>query len=186
MTSTRTLETPRKPAPTHLAALAAALLALAAAAPLRVAAEEEAAGDLDWTVGTWEGVRRGGDGGDAEPATLRVEPILGGAGYAEHLEVSPGDGVYRGYAVTVFDAGDGRWVRYYVNAVRGSLVRLDGEIDGPRSVWRVTTPGRTRESRLTSEPLEGERWRRTHEISEDGGATWRVLWRDELERVSGH
>lgn len=184
MTSTRTLETAGKPAPIHLAALAAAVLALAVAAPLPVAAEEEAAGDLDWTVGTWEGVRRGGDGGDAEPATLRVEPILGGAGYAEHLAVTHDDGVYRGYAVTVFDTEADRWVRHYVNAVRGSLVRLDGEVDGPRSVWRITSPGRTRESRLISEPLDGNRWRRTHEISEDGGETWRVLWRDELERVS--
>jgi hypothetical protein len=73
-------------------------------------------------------------------------------------------------------------VRQYVNATRGRFVRLEGEVEGDRSTWRATTPGRTRESRLVSERLAGERWRRTQLVSDDGGGTWRILWEDELER----
>lgn len=173
----------RRHLPPHRTALVGAFLALALAAPGPLAAEEEPAGDLDWTVGSWEGVRRDGEGGEA-PATLRVEPILGGAAYAEHLEVSHGEDLYRGYAVTTYDTEDGRWVRHYANAVRGRLVRLDGEVAGERSTWTITTPGRSRESRLVSERIEGGRWQRTHQVSEDGGDTWRILWQDELERAS--
>jgi hypothetical protein len=166
----------------QLTRIAAALLALALVAPAGVAGGEGPGGDLDWTIGAWQGLRREGGGGTGAPLTLRVAPILGGAGLTEHLEVTHEGGVYRGFAVTVYSAEDRAWVRQYVNATRGRFVRLEGEVEGDRSTWRATTPGRTHESRLVSERLAGERWRRTQLVSDDGGGTWRILWEDELER----
>lgn len=67
-----------------------------------------------------------------------------------------------------------------------SGVRIDG-----------ASPGRTRESRMVSEPMAPEatkqavagrealRWSRTMWVSEDDGESWRVLWRDELTRMAG-
>lgn len=167
---------------------AAALLLVAASLPGTLAAHETGEGephdDLDWTVGTWEGFREDGADGTRAPMTLRVEEILAGAGLVEHLEVTHGGGVYRGFSVTVFDPEAGTWVRQYVNSSRGRFVRLEGEVDGDRSTWRSTTPGRARESRLVSERLDdGRRWRRTQQVSEDGGETWRTLWQDELDRA---
>lgn len=168
--------------------LAAAALLVAVASPptplpASDAGEREPHDDLGWTVGTWQGFRQDGADGNRAPMTLRVETILAGAGLMEHLEVTHEGGVYRGLSVTVYDIEAGTWVRQYVNSTRGRFVRLEGEVDGDRSTWRSTTPGRTRESRLVSERLDGGRWRRTQQVSEDGGETWRILWRDELDRV---
>lgn len=165
-----------------------ALLPLAAGGAEQPAAEtaREAAPEyaFDWTLGTWEGVRRDGADGSEAPMTMRVEAILGGAGQIRELEVRHSGGVYRGFSVQVFERAAGRWVEQYVNDVHGRFVRLEGELEdgGARSVWRSVAPERRRESRLVSERLGPDRWRRTQSVSEDGGATWRVFWIDELER----
>lgn len=136
---------------------------------------------LDWTLGEWTGVRR--DGADTEaPMTMTVEPILGGAGQIQRIEVTHGGGVYRGLAVQLFDRQDGVWRQQYANDVSGRFASLEATIDGDRTVWRGTTSGRSRESRLLSERSGPDRWRRTMSVSEDGGSTWRVLWVDDLRR----
>ena len=118
--------------------------------------------------------------------TVRVETILGGAGFIEHLEVAHHDGVYRGFTVDLFDKDLGRWVRMYANSARGKFVRLEGEVQADHSVWRSSAPDRVRDSRLVSERLATDRWRRTMSVSEDKGATWRVLWVDDLMLSGGH
>ena len=143
----------------------------------------ETASDLDWTLGRWEGGRRDGADGSEARMTMRVEAILGGTGQIRHIEVTHGGGVYRGFAVQVFNEAKGRWVRHYTSENRGHFSSLEGETKGDRSIWRVTTPDRTRESRLISERLGDDRWRRTMSVSQDGGRTWSVLWIDELHRA---
>ena len=140
---------------------------------------------LDWTVGEWVGVRRDGADGSEAPMKMRVESILGGAGQARHLEVRHDGGVYRGFSVQVFDTELGRWVRQYVNATRSTFVRLEGEVDGERTIWRSVAPERKRESRLVSERPTPETWRNTMNVSDDHEKTWRVLWIDELRRSGG-
>lgn len=140
---------------------------------------------FDWTVGTWQGVRRSGSDGTEESMTMRVESILEGAGQARHLEVRNGPGVYRGYSVQAFDPELNRWVRHYINDVRARFVRMEGEAEGDRSVWRVASSGSDRRSRLVSERPGPGRWRRTMSVSDDGGETWRVLWIDELTSGTG-
>jgi hypothetical protein len=144
---------------------------------------------FDWTLGRWAGFRRDAASGEEAPMTMTVEPILGGHGQIRRLEVHPEGGVYRGFAVQVEDDA-GRWERHYVNAVRRRFALLEAAPDdaaaeqdfADSSVWRSVTPGRTRESRLLSERLAPDRWRRTMSVGEDGGKSWRVLWVDELRR----
>ncbi len=138
---------------------------------------------FDWTLGEWTGLRRDGADGSEEPMTMRVEPILEGTGQILHMEIVHSGGIYRGFSVQVLDPGLGRWVRQYVNATRGTFSRLEGEAEGNRSVWRGAGEGRMRETQLVSERLADGLWRRTLTVSEDGGATWRVLWTDELWRA---
>ena len=141
---------------------------------------------MDWTLGTWQGVRRSGATGEAEPMVMRVAEILNGAGQTREMEIVDADGgdVYRGFCAQVFDAKRGIWVREYTNESRGRFTELEGETlpgDDSRSVWRVTAP-RTRETELISERPSPDAWVRTMTISEDGGGTWSVLWIDELVR----
>ena len=146
-------------------------------------------GGLDWTLGAWIGVRRDAASGRENVLRMTVEPILGGAGQLRELEIPHGSGVYRGFCVQVHDPDSGLWNRRYVNDVRRTYAELEGRVEGDRSEWRSTTPGRSRESLLVSERLEepgrGELWRRTMRVSEDGGETWRDLWVDELGRPDG-
>jgi hypothetical protein len=111
-----------------------------------------------------------------------VEPLPGGTGLIERLEVSEEDPPYVGFAVRLLDPVSRRWMMLYANSTRTTIARLEGEIEGRRSTWRSVTPGRTRESRTVSEPIDADRWRRTQYVSEDAGAHWQVLFTDELER----
>lgn len=138
----------------------------------------------DWTLGRWTGVRRAASDGSEEPVVLRVEPVLGGVGQRRAMEIRHARGTYRGLAVQVYDPDAGHWVRQYVNGVRRTFARLEGGPDasGVRSEWRSTTPGRTADSRVDSERLGPDRWRRTVSRSTDGGTTWSEVFTDELVR----
>jgi len=114
---------------------------------------------------------------------LRARPILDGAGTLEELEVTHSGGTYRGLHILLYEPERERWVRHYANAVHGRMVPLEGRRGGVLWIWRSTSPGRSRESRLLDERPAENRWRRTQQVSEDGGMTWRVLFTDELQRV---
>jgi len=118
--------------------------------------------------------------------TMRVEPLLSGAGQIRHLEVRTSQGVYKGVAVQMLDPATAHWVRQYANSVDRPFARLAadplGDPSGRRSVWRSISPNRTRESRLVSERLGSDGWQRTMSVSSDNGETWQVLWRDRLAR----
>jgi hypothetical protein len=161
---------------------AATLFVLLASCRSASRTHDDAPGPFDWTIGEWHGVRRDGDGLESEaPLFVRVEPILAGAGQIEHITVTLEDGAsYRGFSVQMPDRALGRWTRQYVNSTSGRFVPQEGEVEGERSVWRGVSPVRTRESRLISVRVPPDGWRRTMAVSEDGGATWRTLFVDEL------
>jgi len=176
-----------------VAALAAALAALAAwcgSAPPPgpgAGAPASAAGTLAWTRGDWTGTRRNAADGTEAPMTVRVVPILGGAGQTEQIEVRGAKGTYHGFGTEVFDGQLGRWVMMYANAVHGRFARYEGTAEGAggtaegaRVDWWSTTAEAPHRSRLVWERPKADRWRRTMSVSDDDGKTWRVLWNDEL------
>lgn len=138
----------------------------------------------DWTLGLWQGVRHDSNDGSEAPIEIWVEPALGGNGKIEHLAVGADDVVYRGLAVESIDPESKDHVRYYINDARSGIVELRGVVEADRAEWWRVTPQRTEESRLISERIAPNGWRRTQSISKDGGITWTVLWRDELRFVS--
>jgi hypothetical protein len=183
--------------PQPLTLLAAALL-LPFAATVRsqaaVTAAESPARALDWTLGSWSGVRIDGASQESEPMEIRVEAILDGAGITESLRIGDGEEIYRGFSMSVFDVAASEWERRYSNT-SGHIAVLHGEVaPAGQVIWHGASPGRTRESRMVSEPMDSRtseeaasggqpaHWSRTMWVSEDGGESWRVLWRDELAR----
>src|SRR5262245_43181400 len=115
--------------------------------------------------------------------TVRVEPLADGAGQVECLRVETKGGLYVGFTLRLRDE-EGGWLMVYANSTRRTFGRLVGEVDAQRSTWNSVTPGRTGESRFVSERV-GDSWRRTQLVSSDGGATWQVLFTDELQRDAG-
>jgi hypothetical protein len=73
----------------------------------------------------------------------------------------------------------------YANSAHGRFARLEGEVLEHRSVGWLVSPDRVRDSRLVSERLSPDRWRRMMSVSEDKGSAWRVLWVDELKVRAG-
>lgn len=142
----------------------------------------EVSGPFVWTAGEWRGTRTDAERGEAAPIVVRVRPVLGGAGRIEELEVVHSRGVYRGVQLLLHEAEAERWVNHYAN-VDGRLVPLEGRAQGESFVWQSVAPARTRESRLVYERPGNQHWRRRQEVSQDGGASWQVLFVDELERA---
>lgn len=115
--------------------------------------------------------------------TLRVESILGGAGRVEHLRIPLPESDYLGYAVEVHDPQWNRPVRQYVNNRRMRFVRLEGSREEGRWIWLSAGENELRRSKLVTEIRNGL-WLRKQYRTTDGGATWQLLWQDELERVN--
>jgi hypothetical protein len=140
-------------------------------------------GALDWSAGEWVGTRRDAGSGESVELRLRVEPVLGGAGQAEHLQALHRQGPYLGFTVLMPTEKPGKWSMTYWNSKRTESARLSGDVKATRSTWRTVAPDQPRQSRLLSEQLGRDGWRRTMSISEDGGKSWHVLWVDELQRA---
>ena len=168
-----------------LSSLLAGILAFPLVALQTAESRAEAKASIqDWTLGLWRGVRYDSNDGSEAPIEIWVEPALGGMGKIEQLVVDSDDVTYRGLAVESIDPESGDPVRYYFNTVRSGIVELRGVVEIDRSEWRRVDAESTEESRLISERIAPNGWRRTQSISKDGGLSWTVLWRDELRFVS--
>ena len=138
--------------------------------------------EMSWTIGTWEGTRRAANDGSSESMTVRVESLPDGQGQLEILRVVGDSLLYTGFVVRHRDSESGKWTMVYVNSPGRKFSRLEGEITGDHSTWRTGDRTRRRISRLVSERLGPDKWKKTQYISEDEGATWRELFTDKLER----
>jgi len=140
-------------------------------------------GPLDWTLGSWHGVRRDAQDGTEAPMRVLVERTPDGLGQIERLEVQTDADPYVGFAVCTRDPVAGRWMRIYANDVHPKFARLAAQsVVGERVIWQSVTSRPPRGSRLVSERLGPDRWRRTQEFSTDNGVTWQIRFIDELSR----
>jgi len=115
---------------------------------------------------------------------VHVEPLPDGIGQIERLTVRrESRDPYVGFTIRQTDGGPRAWIMLYAYSTRGSIGRLAGKIEGDRSVWTSRTAVPPAGSRFVSERVGERGWKRTQYVSEDGGASWSVLFTDELERV---
>jgi len=137
----------------------------------------------NWPIGSWSGTRTDGKSEARFPISIKVRKTLGGKAVTEEMEVIHGGGLYRAFAITTFEVESQRWIMQYVNDATGKFVPMEGAIDGDTSTWRSIAEKRTREAKLVYERPCPAEWRRTQYASDDGGATWFVIFTDELLRV---
>lgn len=139
---------------------------------------------FSWTVGHWHGARSSGEDGRAAPMTVLVEPLGDGSGQVECLRVEASGGPYVGFTIRRRDDA-GAWRMVYVNSTEHAFARLDASTYESKTTWSSVSGARLRESRLISERIGENRWRKTQQFSDDGGTSWKVLFTDELERDTG-
>jgi hypothetical protein len=139
--------------------------------------------EFDWMVGTWRGVRRPADGSPDAPLVLRVESLRDDGAQVECLRVDRSRGPYLGFSIRTIDRSSGRWTMLYANSPERPFARLlQSEGDASYTSWTSTTADVSGGSRLVFERSSDDSWTRTQFVSEDGGATWRRLFTDELRR----
>jgi hypothetical protein len=143
--------------------------------------QSQAGDELSWLVGEWRGDRFEPSTGDRAPVVSVVRSILGGAGEEESLEIKTSKGTYHGLYVQVTESG-GKSVIMYVNANRRSFARLEGTARADGGEWVNAAAQGPHRSKLVYEHPSPKTWRRTQNVSEDGGKTWAILFVDELER----
>jgi hypothetical protein len=127
---------------------------------------------LDYWVGDWD-VYDVGDRAKAV-ARARVEVIAGGCALREVYEQT--DGLV-GQSLTIYDAARKVWHQSWVTN-RGQLLTIEGRFDGDRLT--LEGPVRSAEGRESTVRgvwvPDGEAVRETAHTSDDGGATWRLLF----------
>ncbi len=137
---------------------------------------------LDWTHGEWVGTRRSAADGETHPLHVRVTPMLGGASQLREMWVEHDGGVYRGISIQLRETETGRWTRYYANDVRGRLVTLRA-VDDAGDLWRSGPNDSGRWSENRTDRPDDDTWISTVSRTTDGGATWQVVFVDELTRA---
>jgi hypothetical protein len=124
---------------------------------------------FDFWVGSWrvtdtEGVFQG---------TNRIEKILGGCALQENWTGAKGT---TGHSFNIYAAGRGVWHQTWVDS-NGTLLLLDGGIEGGRMVLRGQTPSAekkgTMEHEISWERRPDGSVRQIWRVSRDGGSTWK-------------
>ena len=158
---------------------------------------------FDFLLGDWTGEEETPDASSVdEPVARRIEvrtlSILEGCALVDHVTVGEGEAQRKAFRVRSFLPSEDRWVQYSLTAGDGEFVRHEGDADGlvaevvAEAVAEVEAGVAAEVAGVRDEPavLERMRWRRTDDagviretaMSEDNGATWRMVSRAELRR----
>lgn len=170
-----------------LAAAAAPAWALEAAPPAHLE-------DFDFLVGRWRMRHHrlkdrlvGSNLWQDFNGTLANQKLMGGQANIDDCVFELPAGTYRGLGLRLFDPGRRTWSIYWVDA---RTTRIDppvvGGFEGGRGVFygEDVEKGRPVKVRFYWFVDGPDRLRWEQAFSTDGGATWEVNWRQELERES--
>lgn len=154
--------------------------ATAAPSPKASPCDAPEAHQFDFWIGSWE--VRTPDGKVA--GTNRIEPVLGGCALQEHWVGARG---MTGTSLNMYIPSKGQWHQTWVDD-HGTLLLLDGAYkDGAMVLSGESKPAPgsstpTRQ-RITWSRLDGGDVRQLWEQSQDGGATWTVVFDGRYHRA---
>lgn len=128
---------------------------------------------FDFWLGEWNVTS-----GDQPAGTNRISSIQNGCVLQEHWQ-GAGAGGITGTSFNIYDRATGLWHQTWVDA-SGTLLQLDGGIVDGAMVLSGERPARTgrgvAQHRISWMPNEDGSVRQLWEASQDGGATWNVIF----------
>ena len=157
--------------------LAAALMAFAqTSTPAKPCAAAEFR-QFDFWVGDWDLTWLGQNGGPELHGHNRIERELGDCVIHEHF-TDQAEPPFQGTSVSTFTPQLGKWQQTWVDN-QGSYLDFVGEFkDGQMVLGREATgkDGKKFQQRMVWKNIKGDSLDWSWERSDDGGATWKVLW----------
>ncbi len=132
---------------------------------------------LDFWVGDWDLTWPGQNGQPEQHGRNRVERELGDCVIHEHFsdEATP---PFQGTSVSVFNTRNGKWQQTWVDN-QGEYLDFVGEFkDGQMVLSReaVGKDGKKFHQRMVFKNIKPDSLDWSWERSDDGGATWKVMW----------
>ena len=127
---------------------------------------------FDFWVGDWNVLSNGLPAG-----TNSIHPIQCGCSLQENWKGSGAGGI-TGTSFNIYDRDSGRWHQTWVDA-SGTLLQLDGGLKDGSMVLEGKRPvpgGGTALHRISWTPNPNETVRQLWEASQDGGASWNVIF----------
>jgi Protein of unknown function (DUF1579) len=138
---------------------------------------------LDFWVGDWDLTWPGQNGQPAQRGRNRIERELGDCVVHEHFS-DQAEPPFQGTSVSTFTPKLGKWQQTWVDN-QGSYLDLTGEFkDGQMVLGReaVGKDDKKIQQRMVFKNIKQDSFDWTWERSEDGGATWKVIWPIHYER----
>lgn len=136
---------------------------------------------FDFWIGDWTVTSNGQPAG-----TNSIHPIHGGCALQENWQ-GTGNGGISGTSFNIYDVATGRWHQTWVDA-SGTLLQLDGGLVDGAMVLSGERPSNSSSGmalhRISWTPNPDGSVRQLWEASQDGGATWSVLF-DGLYQPAG-
>lgn len=124
---------------------------------------------FDFWLGEWDAVW-----GEQEKGTNRVERILEGKVIQENFTAPD----FIGISVSAYDAERRLWCQTWVDS-NGTYLDFTGRLEDGRMILvrDAIVRGKACKQRMVWYDIEADRFLWNWERSDDGGQTWRVLWK---------
>ena len=155
-------------------------LVLLACPPMSTAAQP--ADLFDFWIGDWDVSWRAPDGSQGSGRN-RIAKVLDGSVIEENFEETP-DGKtppLKGRSLSVLQKS-GVWKQAWVDN-QGGYFSLTAQVDGDKRIF-ITDPVKDTAQRMVFHSIRKDALTWDWERSEDGGKTWKLLWRIDYRRRS--
>ena len=135
---------------------------------------------FDFWLGKWEVYKFGTD---TLVGHSHIETIIDGMGLLENYRVAQGQ--YQGKSLNKYNPAKQQWEQYWIDN-SGLTLHLSGGLQEGKMVLDDTESGDPKKglNRIAWEAQEDGSVRQTWNISQDGGATWTVVFDGEYRRIS--
>ncbi|MDN5211068.1 hypothetical protein QQ020_03375 [Fulvivirgaceae bacterium BMA12] len=150
------------------------------------AQEEEASAAFDFWVGKWTLTWDEGNGSIGK-ATNNIVKILDDKVIQENFEILEGaQKGFKGTSISVYNPKTKQWHQAWADN-QGSYFDFTGAIEGDKKIFKtrmIEKEGKKIIRRMVFYNIQKERMTWDWEGSEDGGKSWKLLWRINYKKVN--
>lgn len=137
----------------------------------------------DFLLGNWSAAAElavGGEPAQGHAATLRAVPILGGCAVLDFWETVDATPAFKAFGLRVYSAAEERWLAYHFDTAERVFRRFEAESGAADGVLMARDGEHLERITWSATGTDAPAWR--HEVSQNGGAAWRLRAAVQLSR----